>query len=149
MTSELTSHIGYHLRMVSNAVSQSFAKKLSESGVTVAEWVILRELFSGDEKTSPSALSEMTGLTRGAVSKLIDRLIRKNFIVRAEFAGDRRFQEIRLTPAGKKIVPKLATLADQNDDHFFGGLSVSEKSTLTKILKKLEALHELKTNPIE
>ncbi|MGZ3727553.1 MAG: MarR family transcriptional regulator, partial [Pseudobdellovibrio sp.] len=47
--SDLKSHIGYHLRVVSNAVSHSFARKLAVSGVTVAEWVILREMYSGEE----------------------------------------------------------------------------------------------------
>lgn len=65
--SHLTSHIGYQLRVVSNAVSYSFAKKLAASEVTVVEWVILREMYSNDDnKTSPSIVAEMTGLTRGA-----------------------------------------------------------------------------------
>ena len=42
--SDLTAHTGYLLRMVSNAVSQEFARKVAGEGVTVAEWVMLRSL---------------------------------------------------------------------------------------------------------
>lgn len=35
--SELRSHIGYQLRSISNAVSQSFAQKIAIHEVTVAE----------------------------------------------------------------------------------------------------------------
>ena len=44
----LTAHVGYWLRYVSNHVSHAFARKLEREGVTVAEWVILRELFESD-----------------------------------------------------------------------------------------------------
>lgn len=59
--SSFTSHIGYRLRVVSNAVSHSFARKLEATGVTVAEWVILREMYSIDNKTS-SPIASKTNL---------------------------------------------------------------------------------------
>ena len=147
--SELKSHIGYHLRVVSNAVSHSFSRKLLASDVTVAEWVILREMYAGDETTSPSLVAELTGLTRGAVSKLIDRLLRKGFVTRTESSADRRYQEIKLTAAAVKLVPKLANIADENDEHFFSILPQAERKTLMNTLKKLAEIHKLNTNPIE
>lgn len=147
--SDLKSHIGYHLRVVSNAVSHSFARKLQASDVTVAEWVILREMYAGDEKTSPSIVAELTGLTRGAVSKLIDRLLQKGLVMRSASSDDRRFQEIKLTGIAIKLVPNLAKIADENDENFFSTLSLSEKKTLTNTLVKLAKLHKLNTNPIE
>lgn len=147
--SELKSHIGYHLRVVSNAVSHSFARKLQASDVTVAEWVILREMYTGDEKTSPSVVAELTGLTRGAVSKLIDRLLQKGLVTRTESSRDRRYQEIKLTASSNRLVPKLAKIADENDESFFSILSRGEKKTLMNTLMKLAELHRLNTNPIE
>ena len=43
--SSLESHLGYWLRYVSNHVSHAFSLKLAARGVTVAEWVVLRELY--------------------------------------------------------------------------------------------------------
>jgi DNA-binding MarR family transcriptional regulator len=148
--SHLKSHIGYHLRVVSNAVSHTFARKLIESEVTVAEWVILREMYSADEKISPSTIAEITGLTRGAVSKLIDRLLHKNLVTRTDStSGDRRYQEIKLTTSAIKLIPKLASIADENDESFFSILSESERKNLMKTLIKLAEVHKLNTNPIE
>ena len=146
---DLNQHIGYQLRVVSNAVSQAFAKSLSQHDVTVAEWVILREMFSNQETTSPSQVAELTGLTRGAVSKLIERLLNKKLVSREEASNDRRYQEIRLTPIALKLVPKLALIADQNDNLFFSILTTSEKKQLTQLLKKLAKNHQLNTHPIE
>ncbi|WP_115705907.1 MarR family winged helix-turn-helix transcriptional regulator [Legionella sainthelensi] len=147
--SQLKSHIGYRMRVVSNAVSHSFARKLAASEVTVAEWVILREMYSGEITTSPSAVAAITGLTRGAVSKLIDRLLAKSLVSRMEAIRDRRYQEIKLTAKAIKLIPKLAAIADENDTHFFSVLTSSERKNLFQILTKLANLHELNKNPIE
>ena len=147
--SELKTHIGYQLRVISNVVSHSFAKKLSEYDVTVAEWVILREMYSSEKTTSPGSVAELTGLTRGAVSKLIDRLLIKELVTRAEASGDRRFQDIKLTAIAFKLVPKLAKIADENDEQFFSILTLSERKAFMSTLEKLALHHRLNTSPIE
>ncbi|MBX2986589.1 MAG: MarR family transcriptional regulator [Bdellovibrionaceae bacterium] len=147
--SDLTSHIGFWMRRVSNQVSHSFARKLESSGVTVAEWVVLREMHRTQETTSPGAIAEITGLSRGAISKLMSRLIDKNLVHRQEGRADRRYQEIRLTEKARNLVPKLARLADENDDLFFSPLSQAERQQLKETLMKLVEIHQLKTMPIE
>lgn len=145
----LKSHIGYWMRVVSNNVSYAFARKLESSGVTVAEWVVLREMYGSGGTTSPSAVAELTGLTRGAVSKLIERLLQKGLLTRTEASGDRRFQDIKLTFKAVSLVPKLAGLADRNDEEFFSVLTSAERKTLTEILKKMASMHKLTKAPVE
>jgi DNA-binding MarR family transcriptional regulator len=146
--SSLTAHIGFWMRMVSNSVSYAFARKLETSGVTVAEWVVLREMYSGDDTTSPGTVARLTGLTPGAVSKLISRLLAKGLVTRKESTRDRRFQDIQLTGAAIKIVPKLARLADQNDREFFAGLSDSDRETLSRILKGIVVRRKITNLPL-
>lgn len=146
--SGLKSHLGFWMRFVSNHVSHRFARRLSGAGVTVAEWVVLREMFAADV-TSASVLSSAAGLTRGAISKLLDRLHEKKLVTRAEAACDRRFQDIGLTAAGRSLVPRLAALADQNDAEFFSILSPDERRILMSTLKKLVQANRLTKIPIE
>jgi DNA-binding MarR family transcriptional regulator len=122
---------------------------LSESGVTVAEWVILREMYDSNDSTSPSKIAALTGLTRGAVSKLIDRLLHKGLLTRTASSGDRRYQDIQLTSDAITLVPTLTNIADKHDDSFFSPLSQVEKKTLMDILTKLSAAHRLTINPVE
>lgn len=146
--SDLQSHIGFWLRFVSNHVSHAFARKLLDSGVTAAEWVVLREMYN-HQAISPSVLADITGMTRGAASKLIDRLVAKHFVTRQGRGDDRRFQEIELTPAGRKLVPALAAIADQNDKEFFTPLSSHERKVLIATLKKLVQARGLRKFPTE
>jgi DNA-binding MarR family transcriptional regulator len=83
------------------------------------------------------------------VSKLVTRLLEKKLVDRRGSQGDRRFQEIELTRNGKALVPKLAELADQNDEEVFSRLSHRERKQLTDLLKKLAKIHQLKTVPTE
>jgi len=147
--SSLTAHIGYWMRLVSNNVSQAFARKLNANGVTVAEWVVLREMYGGDDSTSPGEIAALTNLTRGAISKLITRLLEKGLVHRQESAEDRRYQDIELTAKGRALVPKLAVSADHNDEEFFNCLSAQERSRLLALLQKLASHHQIKTVPIE
>lgn len=146
--SSLFSHIGYKLRKVSNAVSHTFAQKVADSGVTVAEWVILRDMYREGE-TSATRIAASTGLTKGAVSKLVDRLSLKRLILRVDSKEDGRAQHLRLSAAAEKLLPELAELADQNDKHFFDPLTAAERKTLTAILDKLAEAHNLKASPTE
>ncbi len=147
-TSPLTAHLGYWLRFVSNAVSHSFALKVEALGVTVAEWVILRELFERGDMP-PSQLAEHLGLTRGAITKLADRLITKTLVIRTSRDDDRRYQTLAITEAGRDLVPALARLADQNDAQFFGHLSPEQHDALHQMLVGLARHNDLKIIPTE
>ena len=144
--SPLTAHLGFWLRFVSNHVSEAFAQKLEAKGVSVAEWVVLRELFDADRL--PSEIAERIGMTRGAISKLADRLVEKGHISRQIDKKDRRYQTLSLTKTGRDLVPKLSNLADENDAEFFGHLSKGEKAALEKLMRGVIAARELKTVPV-
>ena len=134
--SDLETHLGYWLRMVSNAVSQSFSRRVEAEGVTVAEWVFLRMLWDIDP-VAPSLLAGRMGMTNGAISKLAERLIGKALVERRADPVDGRAQILSLTAAGRVLVPRLAALADVNDAAFFGTLSPEDRNDLERLLRKI------------
>lgn len=146
--SNLSDHTGYWLRMVSNAVSQEFAREVTDEGVTVAEWSFMRFLYD-EEGIAPTALADRMGMTRGAISKLADRLEAKGLIRRSEVDTDMRAQTLSLTSEGRMKVPTLARLADINDAEYFGVLTEEERGTLDRILKALVERRGLSITPVE
>mgnify|MGYP003111005869 CR=1 FL=1 len=141
--SDLTAHIGYWLRMVSNHISAAFAAKLADKGVTVAEWCVMRALYDTDA-IPPSHLAQGMGLTRGAITKLADRLIAKSLILRQANAQDGRAQTLTLTDMGRALVPDLAA-----DAEFFDALTPEERETLMRLLKSLTQRSQITAIPIE
>ncbi len=146
-TSTLEAHAGYWLRYVSNHVSHAFAKNVEAQGVTVAEWVLLRQMFDTGA-ANPSQLAEAIGITRGAVSKLIERLCQKELAMRSASEGDRRYQTVELTLVGTRLVPVLAQLADENDREFFGHLKPDERTKLVNLLQDIVRRHGWKDLPV-
>ena len=144
----LTDHTGFWMRMVSNAVSQAFARKVADEGVTVAEWAFMRALFDL-EPTTPTALANAMGMTRGAISKLADRLEAKGLVTERGALEDKRSRSLELTRSGRAKVPVLARLADENDNAFFGGLTRDDHVKLVEILKTLAATNSLKSTPVD
>jgi DNA-binding MarR family transcriptional regulator len=134
--------------MVSNAVSQSFARKVEAEGVTVAEWVFLRLLYDAKD-IAPSALAGRMGMTRGAVSKLTDRLADKSLVTRVADPRDKRAQTLVLTGAGRALVPRLAKLADANDAEFFAVLAAKERQALEAALRKIVNARDLVSVPVD
>jgi DNA-binding MarR family transcriptional regulator len=145
--SELESHVGYWLRLVSNHVSHAFHLRVEAHGVTVAEWVVLRALLAA-ENINPSQLAEQIGLTRGAVSKLLDRLTAKGLVSCTTEKADRRYQTVALTASGRKLVPVLARLADENDAEFFGHLDAPERAGLLAALQRIVRHNALQGVPL-
>jgi DNA-binding MarR family transcriptional regulator len=146
--SKLTGHLGFWMRVVSNHVSHAFARKLAGKGVSVAEWVIVRSLFDKNP-TPPSRLADELSLSRGAITKLADRLIAKGLIVREADAVDGRAQTLKLTSAGRKLVPELVKLADLNDAESFGCLTATKRRTLERLLLELVDRNQITTTPTE
>jgi DNA-binding MarR family transcriptional regulator len=146
--SELTAHLGYWLRHVSNHVSQAFARKLTAKDVTVAEWALMRVLHDR-APTSPSQLANDMGMTRGAITKLADRLLAKGLIGREASPDDGRSHTLCLTAKGADLTPELAALADENDAECFAHLSDRDRRAMLRILKETVARLGLTAIPID
>ena len=144
----MEAHVGYWLRFVSNAVSAEFARRVEAEGVTVSEWVAMRVLFDHDEM-QPKDLAAAMGMTKGPVSRLVERLLRKKLIARRASEEDGRAQFVRLTVSGRELVPRLAELADANDAGFFAHFSEEEKKQLVAWMRKTVEAHGLSAVPVE
>lgn len=145
---ELTDHLGYWLRQVSNHVSQAFARKLAAREVTVAEWALLRVLYAC-APASPSQLADDMGMTRGAITKLADRLLAKSLIARASSPDDGRSHTLRLTAKGTALVPRLAALADENERECFAHLANADRKALQRILRETVSRLGVSAIPID
>ena len=146
--SALEAHLGYWLRLVSNHVSHGFRLKVEKRGVTVAEWVVLRKLMDIGP-SAPSHIAQALGMTRGAISKLDDRLADKGLIEIGASESDGRQQVVSLTRQGRALVPQLAALADENDAQCFGVLEPEARAELLALLSRLIDAHGWAGTPVD
>lgn len=133
---EVDSSIAYWVRALANCVSRDLGLRLAQKGVTVAEWTMLGMLYRR-EPVAPSRLAEQMGMSRGAITKLADRLIAKSLLVRTATEAEGYAQTLALTRKGTNIVPELAALAEETDKEFFEALHYKDRFDLEHSLKFL------------
>lgn len=127
------------IRSAAVATHQALSRALLPHGVTAAEWALLRELHAAGA-VPQGQIAERLGMTAGAISKLVDRLVAKRLLVRGRGGGgDRRVQIIGLTGTGALLVPDLARAAEASEAALFAGLSARDRAGLGAALAKLAA----------
>jgi DNA-binding MarR family transcriptional regulator len=133
-SSKLEDHLGYWLRCLSNFVHYNFAQKLDKYDVTVEQWVVLRTLFDR-EGTSLQDVALIIGVDNSSLSRMIERLVKKELVVRDIHPKDRRTVVLSLSSAAQKLVPLLAQEADKNDSDFFKVIAPDQRDLLLTIIQ--------------
>ncbi len=125
---------GYSQTM--RAIERSLREQCDLSG----PWfeVMLRLGRSPDHRLMMSELAEQTGVTSGAVTRVVDRMSEAGLVERRACDNDRRVQWAQLTPQGLKRLEAAAEVhLDDLDRHYFGRVSERELSTITKVMDRL------------
>jgi DNA-binding MarR family transcriptional regulator len=78
---------------------------ISDADLTLPQILILEILRQGPQTVK--GLSEMLKLTPGAVSRLVERMVRKGLVSRKEGDSDRRQKKLSSTPAGQRLRERL------------------------------------------
>jgi MarR family transcriptional regulator, 2-MHQ and catechol-resistance regulon repressor len=76
-------------------------------------------------------------LTPGSISVAVDRLVEKGLVSRKDHPDDRRVRRVELTPKGRALITRgFGEHASAMED-VAGVLSINERLTLLRLLKKL------------
>jgi DNA-binding MarR family transcriptional regulator len=109
--------------------------------LSVPEFRILAHLIRGPRTNSD--LSELQGVDATTMSRLLDPLVKRGLVYRAENLKDRRRLSIELTDCGRElflsirkeisnqVVDRLQVLSNQEKQSLFKGLSILKKITTT------------------
>jgi len=130
------SHVSYWVKLAEARFSENFAKMLEEWRLIPSEWAVLRELYRPGRR-SPVELGQVIGMSKGGVSKLIDRLVKKDFVRKEVSKFDRRFRAVGLTEYGRECVAFIASMEQSLDREFFGKLRGGGRYRLTEYLKRI------------
>jgi DNA-binding MarR family transcriptional regulator len=112
-------------------------KVINEYDLTFTQIVVFALLEQGPQTVS--GLSKALKLTPGAVSRLVDRLVRRNYVNRKEGDGDRRQKTLTLTPAGLRIRDRLERARTDSFDAALSELDADLATDLRDVMKRVVA----------
>ncbi len=99
--------------------------------------IILMHLSRCEKMPSQKALAEHLGITQAAVTGALKRLEIDGYIERC-VASDNRFNEIKITPLGKKTVEDSRAIFSKIDKSLFDGFSDEEVDGFINSLLKMQ-----------
>lgn len=115
-------------------------KHLAYLDITAAQFKVL--FFIGSERANtPAELCRELSIDSGSMTRMLDRLARKDLLVREPCQNDRRSVRLSLSTAGQAVNDEAPRIAAAAMNELVGGLSRDELQTLTGLLDKILRAH--------
>ncbi len=131
-------YTGFLLRKVSAASFEAFSKIAADYGLHPMHFGMLN-IIEAEEPVSQQELSRRTGIDPSTMVGRMDVLYEQGLVERERSVEDRRTYEIRLSPAGRKLLCELRGRAREHGERFFAALTPVERKQLHELLAKLAA----------
>ena len=84
-----------------------------------------------------SDLAERLTLSRGGITKIVDRLVRGGYLERLSCAEDRRGFQAELTPAGEELLEEMRSVYRAELDRHLASLTAEEAETIHAVLSRV------------
>src|SRR6202012_125920 len=122
--------VGYLVRRAGNLMTTRVEAVFADHEITFAQWLVLMKLRDGLATTAAEIARDMCH-DSGALTRIIDQLAQRGFIVRCRSRTDRRAVELTLTDAGLRTVNSLVPLVTDLLNTAVAGFTRDEVDTLT------------------
>lgn len=128
----------YRFALISAQTTRSLTGLYRKHGLTVGGWRTL-SLIGNYQPIYPSSIAERTSVDPDKVTRAVDRLVEKGFVVRNTDKVDRRRVVLRLTARGLRAYNEIEKVRRKVEVQFLSVLSKDELASFYSILEKLEA----------
>ncbi len=116
MDFKLNDSLGFILSKVNTKLKNEFLQQLREYDTTPEQWAILCCLWEQDGIT-PKEIADLTCKDKPTTSRIIEKLIKKGFVIRNLHPLDKRAVQIFLTDAGwdlrEQLIPRASCLLEK------------------------------------
>ena len=109
-----------------------------ETGISLPEGEVLYRLVCAPEGLRMSDLADQLCMAQSGMTRLVDRLVRKGYVVRETRPANRRTIDARLTPAGREVFERARPFYMGVIREKFGrGLTPRDAARLRGILRSV------------
>lgn len=132
--------MGINLLFTANWLNEQINKMLAEQGITQQQYNILRILRGSTTPLSTLKIRERMLDKMSDTSRIVDRLITKELVMKSTCEKDKRLVDITLSPKGLNLIDHLDQFNDRIDA-LLKGINESEANTMNQILDKIRTVH--------
>ena len=123
---------------ISGAINRTLLRAFSRENIDISteQWTVMACLWNQD-KITQQALCDLTAKDKPSMTRLIDKLEKRNFVVRVSDPADRRINLIHLTQAGNDLQKRSSAIVQQVAEKTLADISDDELDRARQILKKI------------
>jgi DNA-binding MarR family transcriptional regulator len=131
----LDEQVGFLLRRAHQRHTSIFSSAM-QNDIPPSQFAVLAKLAEiGPE--SQNELGRLTAMDSATIKGVVDRLTVRGFLVSVDSPRDTRLRVIDLTAKGRKFLKSLLPVARQITEDTLEPLSLEERMTFVRLLKKL------------
>lgn len=119
-----------------------FTERIAALDLTPPQTGLLR-IVAANPGQSQQALAGRLGTPPSRLVALIDSLADRGLLERRRNPDDRRLHALYVTPAGERLLHRVAQVGRAHDDAIFGSLTTDERGTLRALLARVADAHGL------
>lgn len=128
--------LGYLIRRLHNLVVPRAEALFADADFTFSQWVVLMAVRDGIADTCGEIARHMDH-DNGAITRLVDQLEERGFLVRSRSRSDRRVVHLEITPAGRALARSLLPRIVEFWNEVLEGFSPDEATQLVALLSRL------------
>jgi len=133
-------YLAYLLARASHLISAEFHVVVRRTRLPVLQWRVMATLADGQARSiGEVALIVLT--PQSTLTRVAERMVRAELLLRESDAADRRITRIRLSATGLKLACKLVLQAQAHESAVLAALSATDARALKRILRLLIDQH--------
>lgn len=126
------------LQTLSRAAYSHYDAWLAQYDMSTLEYFTLTLLYGSPKGyLTPSEVSEVLNITRTGATRLGDRLVSTEWVIREISAEDRRSVKLRITDEGRKLMEQITPQLSEVRKHMWQDLSEKEIQIMERGMRKL------------
>ena len=129
--------LGRHIYLTSQIIKNHVEKLLGPFDLTGEQFHLLKNTDT-ETGQSQNELCRLVDKSPANLTRILDRLEKKELIIRNDNPEDRRSYLVFQTPAGDALVTRVSSLFLNLSEEIEKGISDQEKDTFQKVLGKID-----------
>ena len=128
--------VGFLMKRCGVLMTQLAEERFQSLDISFTQWLVLIGL-SHHEHVSATRLSHDLGHDMGALTRVVDELVKRGYVQRERSERDRRAVEIAITPSGRKAALEAKRMIVELLNELVEPFSDAEVDTLIALLQRL------------
>ena len=132
----LDGHLFFWFTQVIDVRDRHLAAKLKPYGLRAPEWRVLSSLHAR-QRLSMSELADLTSIEPSTLSRTVERMVRKGWLVRLSDTSDMRITRLAPTEAGERLFARIWPSVHRLNQAAVAGLPEPLVATLRWMLQEM------------